>query len=51
LSISNIELLKFSYTFPENVTAGSKFKAFVWNGIDDMVPLTATAEIEMPEAE
>jgi len=49
--ISNIELLKFSYTFPENVTAGSKFKAFVWNGIDDMVPLTATAEIEMPEAE
>ena len=49
--ISNVELLKFSYTFPEYVTAGSKFKAFVWNGIDDMLPLTETAEIEMPEME
>ena len=47
--ISNVELLKISYTFPVNVAGKSKFKAFVWNGIDDMIPLTATAEIEMPE--
>ena len=51
IDISNVELLKTSYTFPANSVAGCKFKAFIWNGMDDMIPLTASSEIEMPMAE
>lgn len=49
-NVFNSELLKLSYTFPEDVAAGTKFKAFVWNGTDDMIPLTQSTEISMSES-
>lgn len=45
--VFNAELVKLSYTFPADVAEGAKFKAFVWNGTDDMIPLTESTEISM----